>query len=200
MARSYPSTSYQEFKGERYYLCGDYYQRNGVRLHRVVWMDAHGVDEIPSGFEVHHRDKDRTNNSPDNLELLSIQDHKAKHPPALGRKPSPRAIEGCRAWHRSPAGIAWHHDHYRRTSHMFLHQQMDGKCEQCGRAYSRVKNGRNQFCSPSCVGAHRRATGVDNEARTCPICNSTFTINRYSRTQTCGRVCAAALRRRNAGA
>ena len=34
---------------------------------------------IPEGFEVHHKDRDRKNNRPENLEVLSREDHQAEH-------------------------------------------------------------------------------------------------------------------------
>lgn len=34
----------------------------------------------PSKFHVHHRDENKKNNSPDNLEVLPIADHRAQHP------------------------------------------------------------------------------------------------------------------------
>ena len=36
------SETRQRFMGKTYYLCGKYFQRKGVRLHREVWREAHG--------------------------------------------------------------------------------------------------------------------------------------------------------------
>lgn len=35
--------------------------------------------EIPNGYQVHHKDENKHNNKPDNLELLSEFEHKSKH-------------------------------------------------------------------------------------------------------------------------
>ena len=43
------SDTIQEFAGERFYLCGLYFQRKGNRLHREVWKYHRG--EIPKGFQ-----------------------------------------------------------------------------------------------------------------------------------------------------
>jgi hypothetical protein len=40
----------QMFNGVTYYLCGKYFQKNGIRLHRVVWEYHNG--EIPEGYHV----------------------------------------------------------------------------------------------------------------------------------------------------
>lgn len=41
--------------------------------HRVAYREIHG--EIPIGHDVHHKDGDKTNNDPENLQALSRSDH-----------------------------------------------------------------------------------------------------------------------------
>lgn len=48
------STTAQRFDGVTYYLCGEYFQRKGRRLHRAVWEHHNG--KIPNGYHVHHKD------------------------------------------------------------------------------------------------------------------------------------------------
>lgn len=43
------SNTVQKFNGVSYYLCGAYFQKKGVRLHRVVWEYHNGA--IPNGIE-----------------------------------------------------------------------------------------------------------------------------------------------------
>ncbi|WP_080458778.1 HNH endonuclease signature motif containing protein [Roseovarius sp. A-2] len=45
--------------------------------HRHVWECAHGP--IPDGYQIHHRDGDRTNNKLWNLEALRPGDHRREH-------------------------------------------------------------------------------------------------------------------------
>ena len=47
-------------------------------LHRVVAKEKMGSD-IFEGFEVHHIDGDKQNNHPDNLRVLSKEEHQALH-------------------------------------------------------------------------------------------------------------------------
>jgi|GEM_PF-3064023 len=47
-------------------------------LHRVIAKEKMGSD-IFEGFEVHHIDGDRQNNHPDNLKVLSKEEHQAIH-------------------------------------------------------------------------------------------------------------------------
>ena len=63
------------------YYCTTMYDDNGnrktIRHHRIIWETAFG--EIPNGFEIHHIDHNRTNNSISNLELVEASQHKKNH-------------------------------------------------------------------------------------------------------------------------
>ena len=68
------------FNGFKYTLrnTGYYGRTEGKRtlLHRDVWRFYHGV--IPKGFDVHHIDRDRSNNDITNLELMDHAEHARK--------------------------------------------------------------------------------------------------------------------------
>lgn len=49
-----------------------------LRSHFIVCL-RDGLDEIPYGMVVHHKDRDRTNDDPSNLELLTAADHDELH-------------------------------------------------------------------------------------------------------------------------
>lgn len=49
------------------------------KLHRAVVRMQLGLDVLPSGFHVHHRDCDVLNNDPENLVALTASDHKWIH-------------------------------------------------------------------------------------------------------------------------
>lgn len=52
---------------------------NRVLEHQVVWAQHNGVTSIPDKFVVHHKDHDKLNNDPDNLELMTRKDHARYH-------------------------------------------------------------------------------------------------------------------------
>lgn len=54
-----------------------------LSAHRLVWTVVNGP--IPDGLDVNHKDGDRTNNSPSNLELLSRGDNHRHAYRELGR-------------------------------------------------------------------------------------------------------------------
>lgn len=70
------------FCGHKYTLrnTGYYGRTRGARtlLHRDVWQQEHG--EIPSGLDVHHRDRNRANNRLSNLALISRAEHSRLYP------------------------------------------------------------------------------------------------------------------------
>ena len=48
-----------------------------VLLHRYIWEKFNG--EIPEGFQIHHKDKNKLNWSVENLELVKSSDHQRNH-------------------------------------------------------------------------------------------------------------------------
>lgn len=179
----------QQFLGKRYYLCGPYFQRDGVRLHRVVWQHFNG--EIPDGYHIHHKDHDKSNNKPENLELVHGSEHLSAHQKGHTRKIVEWAYPLAAEWHASAEGSAWHRQHYEEFKHR-LHEQVERDCTHCGKSHStNRKNGETSFCSNNCKSAYRRASGVDDVVRTCVVCSSAFLVNKYSKQSTCSRECGS---------
>lgn len=50
-----------------------------VALHILTYCENHGLTEIPKGYDVHHKDFDKLNNAPENLELLTRSEHMRLH-------------------------------------------------------------------------------------------------------------------------
>lgn len=49
-----------------------------VYQHVLVWERTNNA-EVPDGYVVHHKDENRANNDPSNLEVLSAEEHKRLH-------------------------------------------------------------------------------------------------------------------------
>lgn len=168
-------------------------QRGVLALHQEVWRDANGGAPIPPGFHVHHKDRDPLNNDPSNLVLISEADHHAEHREekvARGRAnpPGAKAHAAAAEWHGSEEGRAWHREHALRAYEK--RQETAHVCDQCGVVFgSLARRESTRFCSGRCKAAARRASGVDNEDRTCAVCGATFTVDRYSKGRTCSRSC-----------
>ncbi|MFD6677507.1 HNH endonuclease signature motif containing protein [Rhodococcus zopfii] len=189
----------EHLANRRYFVPGIADKQRGIRaLHQEVWMDANGVDDIPPGFHVHHRDHDTSNNSPGNLELVEQSAHFRHH----GDQPRSedqvehweRVRAAAAAWHGSEAGIAWHREHGKRTWEGREHRTE--QCQQCGSDYdTRAAQRHDRFCSNACKSAWRRASGVDDVDRDCPQCGGSFRVNKYSKQRFCSRSCGSRSRR-----
>lgn len=158
------SDTIQEFGGERFYLCGWYFQHKGKRLHRAVWEAHNG--EIPEGYHVHHVDGDRANNQLDNLVLLAGLEHTRTHAREESRRENGRraikmAVLAAPEWHRSEAGSAWHSAHAR--AYWASVEPKEYICEFCGGTFMSRNAGGARFCGQNCKAKARRRA-VRNES------------------------------------
>lgn len=189
------SDTIQEFNGERYYLCGKYFQKKGKRLHRVVWEYHNGP--IPKGSHVHHKDEDRHNNQPSNLELLLSGKHLELHansPEHLEYAKNhmlnvmiPKAVE----WHKSEEGLAWHKEHGKQSFDKIA-KEREHVCTQCGTKFkNKTIQSETKFCSNKCKSKYRRDNKLDHIEKICPVCGETFSTSKYKGTLTCSRKCGS---------
>lgn len=182
------SPTIQEFLGVRYYKCGPYFQRKGVRLHRVVRERANGRP-VPPGWHVHHSDKDRANNQSGNLSLKEDGEHLSAHGKANDHtKAMLAAREAAKVWHSSPAGREWARRNFRENVGEKIQRRYPKKCEQCGKDFSGLTQSR--FCSPGCKTKWRYAAGFDRVIRECVVCGKKFEVNKYLGSKSCSRKCA----------
>lgn len=169
------------------------------RLHRYVYECVNG--KIPAGYQIHHIDHDKGNNEPENLEMLTVKQHRQRHSEEMSDelrefyrqnmriKAKPASVE----WHKSAAAKEWHKTRYESMKEK-LHVKADMVCKQCGKTYEGIINGKNAFCSNACKSAWRRASGIDNEDRKCRVCGAIFSVNKYSKAECCSRSCVMRLR------
>lgn len=85
-----------------------------IRAHTWVWKIKNG--DIPKGYHIHHKDKNKSNNNIENLELIFCFDHLSLH--AREEKNRERSSKWCdkirpltKEWHKSKEGIEWHRKH-----------------------------------------------------------------------------------------
>ena len=50
-----------------------------VYIHRLLFVAEHGLDALPSHYEVHHRDSIPWHNAPGNLEAVEPEAHSRHH-------------------------------------------------------------------------------------------------------------------------
>jgi hypothetical protein len=194
----------QVFNGIRFYRKGRGYYKAGfeesgrrtVYMHRYVWEFHNGP--IPPKHHVHHANGNTGDNRIENLALMLGTDHSRQHAleriaaGALGTREHLAAARVAAAkWHGSPEGLAWHSVHGKDT--WTGREKQQHICLHCGKPYEALIGVRKRgFCSPSCQGMARIASGVDDETRACVVCGAEFQANKYRKTKTCSKVCASA--------
>jgi len=194
----------QEFNGQTFWKCGHYYQRYGKRLHRVVWEHSFGT--VPEGFDIHHKDGNKSNNAISNLECIIKSKHRSDHSKELVAKGVigtaahiQRIQEAAKIWHGSDTGRDWHREHYEEFKHL-LHARVERQCSFCGKLHNTCKqSSENTFCSNNCKSAWRRKSGFDTVQRICEICGNEFNCNKYNKTTTCSRACSCERSKRTRG-
>lgn len=160
------SDTIQEFNGQRYYLCGFYFQRNGKRLHRAVWEHHHG--QVPKGSHVHHVDGDRANNAPRNLILLDGRQHVSGHSKQSKHEKAVAAMQAkAKEWHRSAEGRKWHRENISKAFADSRIRDVEKDCSECGRAYlvARCRASTSNTCSNNCKSARFRRLNPGYDSR-----------------------------------
>jgi len=101
--------------------------------HRIVWEKAHGP--IPDGFQIHHKNHDRTDNRLKNLECVDPQTHKRLH---VGH----RQIEGV--WFKTctRCGVEQPESEFPTKCYRDGVRMTRGNCVECERARIREKSRR----------------------------------------------------------
>ncbi len=135
-----------------------------LRAHQWVWFNFHG--EQPKGYHVHHKNEDKSDNSIENLELISAAQHSSLHMQCPERKR--KAAENCdrirpltKKWHASPEGKKWHIAHGILT--WKSREPFEINCLMCLKKIH-TKTYHQKYCHQNCKAKHkRRLLKAENE-------------------------------------
>lgn len=100
--------------------------------HVKVWEAAHGP--VPEGYLVHHKDHDKSNNSLENLELLTHKQHFREH--------------------EAERGPDWHSKGGKASIEKRRQNPVVNVCEHCSEEFSTIWPAR--FCADRCRDLHFR--------------------------------------------
>ena len=161
----------------------------------MVWESLNGP--IPKGWHVHHKDHDKANNQPENLELTTKHEHLVHHANTPEAKMAARerwakyVLPKAKTWHASPEGKEWHSQNAKQAAQKWEPRSVT--CAVCGKTFETRARRQTLYCSGRCCdwAKARRdgvplATDLPRREMVCPICNQTFTTpERNKRTVVC---------------
>jgi uncharacterized CHY-type Zn-finger protein len=158
--------------------------------HRIIWEQD--VGPIPTGYDIHHMDGNKLNNLLENLICITKADHMRLHAKETREKRSEcmkKNSSRVHAWLKTNKGKKFLKDKAlkewdKKVEKTFI-------CSICSREFKSKSPKKVKYCGDNCVMKARRLSGVDNEDRSCVICNKIFTINKYQKTLSCGPECRA---------
>lgn len=153
------------FNGRKYFKTSKGYWQStdcaGKSLHIEVWKAANG--EIPKGCEIHHIDFNPSNNALENLQCLTVSEHRSLHCKLRNQKPkSYDIVVACAQCgkefmaSRSDAKFcsAACHSKWARA-HGKCNETR--KCACCGKVFLTKPERRTQYCSKICAAiAHKK--------------------------------------------
>ena len=161
-------------------------------LHRKTWEDYNG--EIPTGYDIHHKDGDQFNNDISNLEIICRKEHarmhgkeRAANNPEWAKQLAAMGRPGAAKWHGSEDGIKWHLQHAANFTFGKFDYGTD-TCEQCNGQYTR-KTKATRFCSNKCKSAWRRHNCPDMAEAQCAKCGTKYQTLKYLPKKYCSKEC-----------
>jgi len=143
----------KEYRGVIYHLRPNgRYKRGQLYLAHVVYETE--VGPIPPGYEVHHKDFHRSNDSVENLEALPQAEHAKVHSLSRSQQSRSRYLEA---------------------------EEVECICIQCQSKFMAKKWGgggnQSKFCSRKCLEDWRKIKFIPEE-RLCEVCKSPYQATR----------------------
>lgn len=189
--------THQRFDGVVYRKdsCGHY--ENDLRIHRAVWSYYHG--KIPDDYQIHHIDKNKTNNAIENLQCLTRLEHRKAHSKKGTRVATPKkkifTCDHCgKQYEASDQGKNRYCSEKCKRRHVYQENIRPFICQHCGKTFSANRHNKPKFCSIRCAQAHRYLG--HRFTRKCLVCGKTFETTSGADAHCCSNHCAAVLRER----
>lgn len=146
------------FNGQAYYKTPEGYWRSTDKkhspLHVAVWEAANGP--VPEGFEVHHIDENKDNNSLENLQCMTITEHRrlhAKSNRAKGVLKQQKYKCTCAECGKEFLATDKSQKFCSKTCRLIYPKSKGAVvrvCEACGKEFKTARNSKSRHCSGKC--------------------------------------------------
>lgn len=180
--------THQKFNGVVYKTNTHGHYVNSSSIHRAIYSYYFG--EIPVGdYEIHHIDENKSNNNPDNLQLLTKAEHHRLH---LQTAPMREYVcEYC--------GKTFYSNSLKPDNRccslkciQSLHYAKNHeirKCPVCNSEFPVYKHSKTLCCSPSCAAKWYHSNTSNLKEVKCAFCNKIF-FTEVSNKKYCSQDCA----------
>lgn len=187
------SVKYQRHYGKLFYQdkkTGYWISTKCPKKRAHVWVWEYHNGKRPKGFHIHHRDQNKSNNSIENLELLSPSEHSKIHMTEQKKELATKTLNKIRPltkkWHRSEEGRKWHKEN--GIQGWIKKKEIEIICDVCGKL-CKTKTYHQRFCSNKCKSRFRRDEKIDDIEIECVICKIIIRRNKYAKSKTCSAKC-----------
>lgn len=147
------------FNGRSYYQTPEGYWRSTDRrhkpLHVAVWEDANGA--VPEGYEIHHIDGNKSNNTLENLQCLTIAEHRqlhAKKNHETGAFATQTYSKTCLECGREFVTTIQTQKFCSKRCRLVYPKSKGAVirvCEVCGKEFKTARNRKSRYCSGKCA-------------------------------------------------
>ncbi len=169
--------NHQKFDGHLFYKNNSGHFNCNYSIHRAIWEYYYG--EIPEGYDIHHRDENKSNNVISNLQPLTKSEHKTLHNKNV--VPKKYTCENCgKIFFSTNTGITkfcskkCFNENYKKSEE----NQEIRECVICGKKFKVFKYSVAKCCSPSCISELALKTlhkpQRETLEKTCPVCGEIF--------------------------
>ena len=152
------------FNGRKYYRnVRGYWVRttNGKALHVDVWEFHNG--KVPEGYEIHHADLNKDNNTIENLQCLTHSEHIRIH--RLQETATFSGVCACCGKGFKAKRLAKFCSKECRRQTQFTHYYEERICGVCGKVFKVRRDSKTQFCSPICAAVGSGITKLTDEQK-----------------------------------
>jgi hypothetical protein len=180
---------HQKFNGIVYRKNSEGYYSNNSGLHQYVWYYYTGI-EIPNGYDIHHKDLCSTNNSIDNLQLLTRREHHQIH---FSLKSSRfTKIFVCQNCGKEYIGQNTGRNKFCsdqcRNKFRNKNDRETRTCKYCGKKFSARKSSKTSHCSKLC--SRQDSAKKNHKIIKCLWCGKEMEINISNKQHFCSHNCS----------
>ena len=184
--------THQKFNGVIYYSDKKGHFHKDIQLHRAVYSYCKGF--IPEGdYDIHHIDRNKANNIPCNLQLLTRSEHQSIHNARRAKTPLEKTCPTCGKIFKRNTPIQKYcsRECYIQSKKTFNSQEKI--CPVCGKNFHTISENPTQtYCSRDCANKDKI---VHDRNKICPTCGKSFIAPPIKPYQIyCCRACANKMR------